>query len=238
MTSLILRCSGPMQSWGTSSRFIERDTLKEPSKSGVIGLLCAALGLPRTEQEIVLEFSQMRMLVRVDRKGILAYDYQTAQNVLKSNTGRVDKGDNTVQSWRYFLADAQFLVGLQAETEQQNELLECSWEALKQPRYPLALGRKSYVPSLPVYLKDGLSQEPLLDRLPKYEFLERQSEKRYGHAIPKENLEYVIEADEGQLRNDVPSEAFEARQFGYRFVQYQQHPWGESLEPVRWKGAV
>jgi CRISPR system Cascade subunit CasD len=238
MTSLILRCSGPMQSWGVSSRFIERDTLKEPSKSGVIGLLCAAMGLSRSEQEPVLEFSQMRMLVRVDRKGILAYDYQTAQNVLKSNTGRVDANDNTVQSWRYFLADARFLVGLQAETERQNELLQQAWEALKQPRYPLALGRKSYVPSLPVYLKDGLSREPILERLPKYEFLEYHAEERYGHAVPKDSLEYVIEADEGQLRNDVPSDAFESRQFGYRFVQYQQHPWGVPLEPIRWKGNI
>ena len=37
-----------MQSWGVQSHFPERDSGREPSKSGVIGLLCAALGRPRT----------------------------------------------------------------------------------------------------------------------------------------------------------------------------------------------
>ena len=47
MPTLLLRLVGPMQSWGTTSRFDERDTGKEPSKSGVVGLLAAALGIDR-----------------------------------------------------------------------------------------------------------------------------------------------------------------------------------------------
>ena len=46
---LLIPCVGPMQSWGTRSRFQERDTEREPSKSGIIGLLCAALGRDRNE---------------------------------------------------------------------------------------------------------------------------------------------------------------------------------------------
>ena len=49
MHTLLLRLAGPMQSWGTQSRFTIRDTGLEPSKSGIIGLLCAALGKPRDE---------------------------------------------------------------------------------------------------------------------------------------------------------------------------------------------
>ncbi len=48
MSVLLLRLAGPLQSWGTQSRFRVRDTGREPSKSGVIGLLCTALGRPRT----------------------------------------------------------------------------------------------------------------------------------------------------------------------------------------------
>ena len=44
MPTLLLRFIGPMQSWGTTSRFDQRDTGKEPSKSGVVGLLAAAMG--------------------------------------------------------------------------------------------------------------------------------------------------------------------------------------------------
>nr|WP_208597066.1 CRISPR-associated protein Cas5 [Syntrophobacter fumaroxidans] len=45
--TLLMACVGPMQAWGTRSRFQERDTEREPSKSGVVGLLCAAGTLPR-----------------------------------------------------------------------------------------------------------------------------------------------------------------------------------------------
>ena len=47
MTTLLLRCIGPLQSWDTQSRFDVRTTGREPSKSGIIGLICAALGRPR-----------------------------------------------------------------------------------------------------------------------------------------------------------------------------------------------
>ena len=49
MSVLLLRLAGPLQSWGVESRFKYRDTGREPSKSGVVGLLCAALGRKRDE---------------------------------------------------------------------------------------------------------------------------------------------------------------------------------------------
>ena len=49
--TLLLRLAGPMQSWGLESRFDQRDTGREPSKSGVLGLICAALGKPRTTNQ-------------------------------------------------------------------------------------------------------------------------------------------------------------------------------------------
>jgi len=44
MNTLLLRLAGSMQSRGVQSRFTIRDTGLEPSKSGVVGLLCKALG--------------------------------------------------------------------------------------------------------------------------------------------------------------------------------------------------
>ena len=76
MSTLLLRLAGPMQSWGTQSRFSVRDTGLEPSKSGVVGLLCAALGLPRHEE--VDHLAALSMGVRVDSEGALKMDYQTA----------------------------------------------------------------------------------------------------------------------------------------------------------------
>src|SRR5262245_45694114 len=83
MGTLLLRLAGPMQSWGTDSRFSVRDTGLEPSKSGVIGLLCAALGKPRVEQPgdgqpTLAKLSALRMGVRVDREGVMRRDFHTA----------------------------------------------------------------------------------------------------------------------------------------------------------------
>jgi len=82
MTTLLLRLAGPMQSWGTQSRFDHRDTGLEPSKSGVVGLLCAALGRPRAADGS--DLAALRMGVRVDREGVLKVDYQTAGSYHRS----------------------------------------------------------------------------------------------------------------------------------------------------------
>src|SRR5258706_11213757 len=76
MSTLLLRLAAPMQSWGTQSRFVVRDTGLEPSKSGVIGLLCAALGRPR--EAPMEDLARLRMGVRVDREGVMQTDYHTA----------------------------------------------------------------------------------------------------------------------------------------------------------------
>ena len=49
MTTLLLRLAGPMQAWGDSSRFAQRHTRREPTKSGIIGMLAAAQGRRRTD---------------------------------------------------------------------------------------------------------------------------------------------------------------------------------------------
>src|SRR5262245_44963159 len=76
MSVLLLRLAGPMQSWGTQSRFSVRDTGLEPSKSGVVGLLCAALG--RKRHEPLDDLARLQMGVRADRPGRVARDYHTA----------------------------------------------------------------------------------------------------------------------------------------------------------------
>ena len=68
MNVLLLRLCGPMQSWGVQSRFSVRDTGLEPSKSGVVGLLAAALGRPR-DARTSPTWPALRMAVRVDAEG-------------------------------------------------------------------------------------------------------------------------------------------------------------------------
>lgn len=128
--SLLLRLKGPMQSWGDSSRFNLRATAPVPTKSGVLGLVAAALGRPRTAQ--IDDLAGLHFAVRVDQPGTLMHDYQTAE--------RWQTGGRTSLVSRYYLADAVFLVAISSEDE---AFLEALQDALLSPRFPLYLGRRS-----------------------------------------------------------------------------------------------
>ncbi|MFD7066322.1 type I-E CRISPR-associated protein Cas5/CasD [Streptomyces sp. NPDC059913] len=72
---LLVRLAGPLQSWGIVGRFARRDTHSRPTKSGVIGLCAAALGLPR--EKPLGELAEVRFGVRADRPGTSLRDYHT-----------------------------------------------------------------------------------------------------------------------------------------------------------------
>lgn len=222
--TLLLRLVGPMQSWGTQSRFRDRDTMREPSKSGVIGLLCAALGRPR--EAPVDDLCALRMGVRVDRPGVVRVDYQTAGGTHRQGeqygVARAENsGTETAISRRAFLADASFLVGLEANTSEQVTLLRQVNDALAAPVWPLFLGRKSYVPSEPIRLPDappegpGLRESTLEDALRDYPVL--------AHSRDNRGLRLILECDAkhsaAEKRNDWPL-SFESanRRFAIRYV--------------------
>ncbi|MFF4991540.1 type I-E CRISPR-associated protein Cas5/CasD [Streptosporangium saharense] len=86
MTStLLIRLAGPLQAWGTASRFLQRDTDPErPTKSGVVGLLAAADGHHREAHDTdhpdalpLAVLAELRFGVRADRPGVLISDYHT-----------------------------------------------------------------------------------------------------------------------------------------------------------------
>lgn len=130
MRTLLLRLKGPMQSWGDSSRFGVRATAAAPTKSGVIGLVAAALGRPRTAE--LDDLAGLRFAVRVDQPGSLLRDYQTAE--------RWQTGGSTGLVSRYYLADAVFVAAISSE---HAGVLDGIEEALRSPRFPLFLGRRS-----------------------------------------------------------------------------------------------
>ncbi len=196
MATLLLQCIGPLQSWGTQSRFSVRDTEREPTKSGVVGILCAALGRPRAAS--VDDLASLRMGVRVDKEGTILRDWHTAGKggYLKAS-GKIE-GKNLITSTRYYLADAAFLVGLDSDNI---ALLQKLHQSLRDPRWSLYLGRKSCPPSSPLYLKDGLQDEDLLTALMIYPWL---GSDRQEHARMK-RLRVVIEDSTGpRVCNDHP----------------------------------
>jgi CRISPR system Cascade subunit CasD len=152
MSTLLLRFAAPLQSWGADSKFERRATGREPTKSGVIGMLAAALG--RSRNESVDDLANLKFGVRIDKPGHIMRDFHTAKSVKQ-----------TYVTHRYYLADAIFLVGLEGNSEFMQKLEE----AVLSPFFPVFLGRRSCPPtgklSLGIRhttLEDALRKEPLL----------------------------------------------------------------------------
>lgn len=204
MSVLLLRLCAPMQAWGIQSRFTVRDTAREPSKSGVIGLLAAALGRPRPAQ--IDDLAALRMGVRVDREGTLLRDYHTAQEVYRAKGGTKP----TELSTRYYLGDACFLVGLEGE----RPLLATLHAALRNPVWALFLGRRAFPPGEPVWLADGLREGDLLEALATYPWLR-------GEPKTFPLVRMVIEDRNGaEVRPDQPL-SFATRRYAPRRVLHE-----------------
>lgn len=221
MPTLLLRLCGPMQSWGTRSRFSERDTELEPSKSGVIGLLCAALG--RSREDPVDDLGALRFGVRVDNEGRVASDYQTAGGGKGGGIRRASGAlsSDAVLSNRYYLQDADFLVGFEGD---DLPLLQSLEEGVEAPRWQLFLGRKGFVPALPVYLPGGgIRDLDLLQALKAERWPLPFAPWRFSTGETERSLRYVIEtsfdSSDRELRYDQPQgAAFRDRTFGPRAV--------------------
>lgn len=152
---LVLRLAGPMQSWGSRSQFNRRETDDRPTKSGVIGLLAAAAGRRRSDS--IEDLVELRLGVRVDQPGSLRMDYHTVSDLrggalLSAATDA--KGEQkstgpkkfTHVTRRFYIEDAVFVVVV----EGPEGLLTGLEQAVRRPAFPLALGRRSCVPTQPL----------------------------------------------------------------------------------------
>ncbi|PWI43202.1 type I-E CRISPR-associated protein Cas5/CasD [Streptomyces sp. ICBB 8177] len=138
MSVLTLTLAGPLQSWGASARFARRTTEGAPTKSGVIGLLAAALGLDRNADEHLEALAALRFGVRVDQPGTRIRDFQTAHHP--------DTDEAMPLSERFYLADAVFVAAVEGETA----LIDRLAAALRAPAYLPYLGRRSCPPARPI----------------------------------------------------------------------------------------
>lgn len=211
MPTLLLRLAGPMQSWGTASRFDQRDTGKEPSKSGVIGLLAAALGIDRENWADLEPLTHLSMGVRHDRSGVPKRDYQTAQSIISADRSKIHE---TAVTTRDYLADATFLVGLECR---DRALLSKCEAALLDPVWPLGLGRKSYVPSEPIWIKGGLLDAPLRVALAQWPWI--ASPRKWEENPDRLLVSFESEDGSGILKMDQPLSSFAERLFGARYVR-------------------
>lgn len=148
--TLFFRLEGPLQAWGDTSKFVIRRTMDAPTKSGVLGLLCCAMGLSRqAARERLPELNGLAMGVRIDRHGTRWWDYHTVGAGIGMTTARgglKTGAQGTLITRREYLADASFLVVLQGDAKLIHDIAA----AIASPKWPVSLGRKSCPPSVPV----------------------------------------------------------------------------------------
>lgn len=199
MSTLLLRLAAPLQSWGLGDKFDERHTMREPTKSGVIGMLAAALG--RSREDSIDDLAKLRFGVRADQPGQLLRDFHMV---------RTDK-----TSWvtnRYYLMDAVFVVGIEGGDDFIRELAE----AVKSPIFPVYLGRRSCPPTGKILL--GITDKPLETALLEAEW---QAGEWYKKKNKTEKISFVMDTVNANsiLRRDLPlSFSLKYRKYAFRFV--------------------
>lgn len=206
MSVLLLKLAGPLQSWGSSSRFARRGTDIAPTKSGVIGLLAAAKGIRRTEP--LTELLGLHFGVRLDQPGQILRDFQTARSL--------DGSRSAPLTYRFYLSDATFVAAVSGE----GHLLDGLAEALNRPQFPLYLGRRSCPPATPISL--GVHDSTLDDALTHWPW---QAPAWYRKkAAPAVRLEIIRDARPGEpVTETVPDEPISFD------PAHRQHTWRSVL---------
>ncbi len=170
---LLMWLEAPLQSWGHDSKFGRRDTLNFPTKSGVLGLLCCAMGAGGEQRELLARLTPMPLSVisfvrtkisheqasvKYDREPLLRdfhmvgsgyNDEDPWQNLLipKTSEGKKAVGGGTKMTYRYYLQDAYFAAVLQVPASEADIFSQ----ALQSPIWDIYLGRKNCIPTDFIY---------------------------------------------------------------------------------------
>lgn len=172
---LILKLHGQMQAWGEHSFEGNRPSANFPTRSGLLGLLGACLGIRRNEREKLQALAvSIGMAVRIDERCILRRDgtirrlkmvkitdYHTIMKARKDYSGL--KSHDTIQTWREYLYDAEFTVALWNQPKAVLVLDDLE-KAVKCPYFTPYLGRRSCPITRPLY-QDRLEASDVLEAL-------------------------------------------------------------------------
>jgi CRISPR system Cascade subunit CasD len=159
---LVLKLHGPMQAWGEHTFEGLRPSANFPTRSGVLGLLGACLGITRSDRERLQALADsVGMAVRVDKRSVTRKegtarslrmvkmtDYHTVKGAREDYTGL--KSHETIQTWREYLYDAEFTVALWNRPDAALTLDDLE-RAVKKPHFTPYLGRRSCPIARPLF---------------------------------------------------------------------------------------
>lgn len=157
---LLARLYAPMASWGDITVGERRTSWDRPSRSAILGLIAAALGAKREEQDKHDALDRgYGVAIRVDHAGRPMTDYHTAQSVSESAVKKAKPATRrellaagereTILSQRHYRLDALHTLALWAKAEAPYAL-EALETALQKPHFVLWAGRKANPFGLPL----------------------------------------------------------------------------------------
>ncbi len=163
---LILKLKGAMQAWGGHTYEDYRPSLAFPTRSGLLGLLGACLGIKRSQldKQQALDKS-FRFAVRADKRELTTkklVDFHTVEGVVKIDGSTTDY---PVVTRREYLLDAEFTIAIEFLPGATYNLATIK-QALAKPIFTPFLGRRSCLLSRPLFeaqltsntLEEALSQ--------------------------------------------------------------------------------
>jgi len=210
---ILLRLKAPLQSWGGESfSYSYRSTVRHPTFSGVLGLICCSLGINRSKDSSFLMTltEHISMDVFCYKQGSIIRDFQTAgvghKDIRKVPTNYRGKSvEHKVRGDVYhkeYLQSSDFLVILKVGSD---EVTERVVSGLRSPEWMPSLGRKACIPTTPIFVGVSDKREEILSLR--------------DNTIPKEDMVYsVVESKSGETICDVPVEfnhKYRSRQVAY-----------------------
>ena len=137
MTGFLLPLDGPMQAWADTGFGQIREAGPFPSRAGVLGIVAAALGVPRFDARLVEIHDTFRVHVAVARPGRVLRDFHTV------DTRRA----SPALTWRDYHHDARFAALVESDDATD---VSAAVAALRRPVYPAFLGRRACPPARPL----------------------------------------------------------------------------------------
>ena len=176
MSCALLWLEAPLQSWGADSRFGRRSTLPFPTRSGIMGLVCCALGKGGEQADWLAKWGPLKQTIAAfARKGFRpamlrdfhmvgsGYDSKKPwQDMLipKTSEGKRPVGGGSRITYRYYLQDMAFACALELPDDE----MESVKNGLQSPVWNICLGRKNCVPTEQVFRGIFEKEEDALEK--------------------------------------------------------------------------
>ena len=229
---LVFQIYGAMAAWGDIAVGENRRSAAHPTKSAILGLVAAALGIDR-ENEIVHNkiASAYGFGCKVISSGSLLIDYHTVQvppqqrkAVLPTRKAELSAEKlGTLLSSREYRCEAIYIIAVWLNNQSAPFSLKQLYEALSCPTYTLYLGRKSCPPGLPLNPK-------IIEKRTLKEALDSQTDIEVilsnGIRLPETRLYYWEDISESGLE---PEQQFERWDIPLSKKQWQFNPRIENL---------